>query len=79
MQSTQPRLDVDDPLLDGLLILCKLHGCPASRASLCSGLPWPSNAWGWRCCRALPPVPDYRRACCSARWTPSRRSTCPCC
>lgn len=39
MQSTQPRLDVDDPLLDGLLILCKLHGCPASRASLCSGLP----------------------------------------
>ncbi|MCG8292111.1 MULTISPECIES: type I secretion system permease/ATPase [Pseudomonas] len=39
MQSAQPRLDVDDPLLDGLLILCKLHGCPASRASLCSGLP----------------------------------------
>lgn len=29
----------DDPLLDGLLILCKLQGCPASRASLCSGLP----------------------------------------
>ncbi|MBA1201503.1 type I secretion system permease/ATPase [Pseudomonas capeferrum] len=29
----------DDPLLDGLLILCKLHACPASRASLCSGLP----------------------------------------
>lgn len=39
MQSAQPRLDVDDPLLDGLLILCRLHGCPASRASLCSGLP----------------------------------------
>ncbi len=39
MQTPQPRLDVDDPLLDGLLILCKLHGCPASRASLCSGLP----------------------------------------
>lgn len=39
MQSAQPRLDVDDPLLDGLLILCKLHGCPASRASLGSGLP----------------------------------------
>lgn len=39
MQSAQPRPDVDDPLLDGLLILCKLHGCPASRASLCSGLP----------------------------------------
>ncbi len=39
MQSAQPRLDVDDPLLDGLLILCRLHGCTASRASLCSGLP----------------------------------------
>ncbi|QCI15547.1 type I secretion system permease/ATPase [Pseudomonas putida] len=39
MQSGQPRPDVDDPLLDGLLILCHLHGRPASRASLCSGLP----------------------------------------
>ncbi|MFJ4346668.1 type I secretion system permease/ATPase [Pseudomonas sp. NPDC089401] len=39
MQSAQARPDVDDPLLDGLLILCRLHGCPASRASLCSGLP----------------------------------------
>lgn len=29
----------DDPLLDGLLILCKLHDCPASRASLSAGLP----------------------------------------
>lgn len=39
MQSAQPRPDVDDPLLDGLLILCRLHGRPASRAGLCSGLP----------------------------------------
>ncbi|WP_313300728.1 type I secretion system permease/ATPase [Pseudomonas sp.] len=39
MQSAQPRQDVDDPLLDGLLILCRLHGRSASRASLCSGLP----------------------------------------
>ena len=39
MQNAQPRLDADDPLLDGLLILCRLHGCPASRSSLCSGLP----------------------------------------
>ncbi|NIF29277.1 type I secretion system permease/ATPase [Pantoea sp. Tr-811] len=39
MQSAQPRSDVEDPLLDGLLILCHLHGRPASRASLCSGLP----------------------------------------
>ncbi|KAF1310239.1 ABC transporter [Pseudomonas sp. SG-MS2] len=39
MQSAQPRPDVDDPLLDGLLILCRLHGRPASRASLSSGLP----------------------------------------
>jgi ATP-binding cassette subfamily C protein LapB len=30
---------LDDPLLDGLLILCKLHGCPVSRASLSAGLP----------------------------------------
>ncbi|MDO7926725.1 type I secretion system permease/ATPase [Pseudomonas sp. KFB-139] len=29
----------DDPLLDGLLILCNLHGCNTSRASLSAGLP----------------------------------------
>ncbi|GFM64558.1 ABC transporter [Pseudomonas cichorii] len=29
----------DDPLLDGLLILCNLHGCTTSRASLSAGLP----------------------------------------
>jgi ATP-binding cassette subfamily C protein LapB len=34
-----PRQSYDDPLLDGLLILCKLHGCSASRASLSAGLP----------------------------------------
>lgn len=39
MQSAQPRPDIDDPLLDGLLILCRLHDRPASRASLSSGLP----------------------------------------
>ena len=39
LHSAQPRVNVDDPLLDGLLILCKVHGCSASRASLCSGLP----------------------------------------
>ncbi|MHC6226742.1 type I secretion system permease/ATPase [Pseudomonas sp. X10] len=37
--AAEPRLSFDDPLLDGLLILCKLHGCPVSRASLSSGLP----------------------------------------
>jgi len=37
--SSDPRLHHDDPLLDGLLILCKLHGCPASRGSLSAGLP----------------------------------------
>ena len=37
--SGDPRLHHDDPLLDGLLILCKLHGCPASRGSLSAGLP----------------------------------------
>lgn len=34
-----PRLDFDDPLLDGLLILCRLHGCTVSRSSLSAGLP----------------------------------------
>lgn len=34
-----PRLSFDDPLLDGLLILCKLHGATVSRASLSAGLP----------------------------------------
>ena len=34
-----PRLSFDDPLLDGLLILCKLHGAAVSRASLSAGLP----------------------------------------
>lgn len=34
-----PRLNFDDPLLDGLLILCKLHGATVSRASLSAGLP----------------------------------------
>lgn len=37
--SSDPRLSHDDPLLDGLLILCRLHDCPASRASLTAGLP----------------------------------------
>jgi len=34
-----PRLSHDDPLLDGLLILCRLHGCTVSRNSLSAGLP----------------------------------------
>ncbi|WP_122317608.1 type I secretion system permease/ATPase [Pseudomonas cichorii] len=34
-----PVADDDDPLLDGLLILCNLHGCNTSRASLSAGLP----------------------------------------
>ena len=34
-----PRLSFDDPLLDGLLILCKLHGATVSRTSLSAGLP----------------------------------------
>ncbi|MEG0859668.1 MAG: type I secretion system permease/ATPase [Pseudomonas sp.] len=37
--ATDPRLSFDDPLLDGLLILSKLHGCTVSRASLSAGLP----------------------------------------
>ena len=41
--SSDPRLNHDDPLLDGLLILCKLHGCSASRGSLSAGLPVPEQ------------------------------------
>ncbi|MNQ27496.1 Toxin RTX-I translocation ATP-binding protein [compost metagenome] len=41
--SSDPRLSHDDPLLDGLLILCKLHGCSASRGSLSAGLPLPEQ------------------------------------
>lgn len=37
--SSDPRSSHDDPLLDGLLILCRLHDCPASRSSLTAGLP----------------------------------------
>jgi ATP-binding cassette subfamily C protein LapB len=36
-------LDHDDPLLDGLLILCNLHNCSASRGSLSAGLPLPEQ------------------------------------
>ena len=41
--ANDPRLSHDDPLLDGLLILCKLHGCSASRGSLSAGLPMPEQ------------------------------------
>lgn len=41
--TSDPRLSHDDPLLDGLLILCKLHGCTASRGSLSAGLPMPEQ------------------------------------
>ncbi len=41
--ATPPRLREDlvtpDPLLDGLVEVCRLHGIPASRASLSAGLP----------------------------------------
>nr|WP_220814011.1 type I secretion system permease/ATPase [Pseudomonas paralcaligenes] len=37
------RQSHDDPLLDGLLILCNLHDCSASRASLSAGLPMPEQ------------------------------------
>lgn len=43
LHRTPPPETVDDPLLDGLLILCKVHGCAASRASLCAGLPLPEQ------------------------------------
>ncbi len=36
-------LGQDDPLLDGLLLLCRLHGRAASRDSLSAGLPLPQQ------------------------------------
>ncbi len=41
--ASDPRLGHDDPLLDGLLILCRLHGCSVSRGSLSAGLPLPQQ------------------------------------
>ena len=41
--TSDPRSSHDDPLLDGLLILCKLHGCTGSRDSLSAGLPMPKQ------------------------------------
>lgn len=38
-----PRQSHDDPLLDGLLILCQQHNRSASRASLTAGLPMPDQ------------------------------------
>ena len=38
-----PRQSHDDPLLDGLLILCQQHNRSASRASLTAGLPLPNQ------------------------------------
>ncbi|XKV50275.1 type I secretion system permease/ATPase [Pseudomonas sp. nanlin1] len=44
--AADPRSSFDDPLLDGLLILCKLHGCTVSRASLSAGLPLANQRLG---------------------------------
>ncbi len=38
-----PQHDHDDPLLDGLAILCRLHDRPLNRASLRAGLPLPGQ------------------------------------
>ena len=39
----EPASRHDDPLLDGLLLLCALHRRPASRARLTAGLPLPAQ------------------------------------
>ncbi|MCM2319580.1 MAG: type I secretion system permease/ATPase [Pseudomonas sp.] len=41
--ANEQRQSFDDPLLDGLLILSKLHGRTTSRASLSAGLPLPDQ------------------------------------
>lgn len=61
-----PRLSFDDPLLDGLLILCKLHGAPVSRASLSAGLPLNKQRLSQDLLPAQRPGPVCRRACCAA-------------
>ncbi|WP_038901817.1 type I secretion system permease/ATPase [Dickeya dadantii] len=38
-QHQDPRIRHDDPLLDSLLVLCRLQGKPTSRATLTAGLP----------------------------------------
>jgi len=43
-QPFDPRSNFDDPLLDGLLILCRLHDCNVSRTSLSAGLPLAQQA-----------------------------------
>ncbi len=43
MPALDPRSRHDDPLLDGLLLLCALHQRPASRALLTAGLPLPAQ------------------------------------
>ena len=43
-QPFDPRSNFDDPLLDGLLILCRLHDCNTSRTSLSAGLPLAQQA-----------------------------------
>ncbi len=59
-----PRLSFDDPLLDGLLILCKLHGATVSRASLSAGLPLDKQRLSLDLLPVQPPGPVCRRACC---------------
>lgn len=60
-----PRLSFDDPLLDGLLILCKLHGATVSRASLSAGLPLDKQRLSLDLLPAPRPGPGCRRACCA--------------
>lgn len=72
-----PRLSFDDPLLDGLLILCKLHGATVSRASLSAGLPMAHQRLSLDLLPRAAAGPVCRRACCAANWTTFPRSICP--
>ncbi len=66
-----PRLNFDDPLLDGLLILCKLHGATVSRASLSAGLPMAHQRLSLDLLPAQRPGRACRRGCCVVSWRTS--------
>ncbi len=72
-----PRLSFDDPLLDGLLILCKLHGATVSRASLSAGLPLDKQRLSLDLLPRAAAGPVCRRVCCAASWGTFLPSTCP--
>jgi ATP-binding cassette subfamily C protein LapB len=71
-----PRLSFDDPLLDGLLILCKLHGATVSRASLSAGLPLNKQRLSLDLLPRAAARAGLQARLCGVNLKTSRRSTC---